>query len=106
MEIELTTESFDAEVLAADRPVLVDFWADWCVPCKMIAPILSDLAGEYEKRLKVGRLDVDAHGEIAARYNIVSIPTVLLFINGELADQHVGAAPKAAFVEFIEPHLS
>lgn len=106
MEIELTTENFDAEVLSAKMPVVVDFWADWCVPCKMIAPVLADLAGEYDGRLKVGRLDVDAHGEIAARYNIVSIPTLLLFRDGAVADQHVGAAPRDTIQEFVEPHLA
>lgn len=106
MEIELTTENFDEEVIASDTPFIVDFWADWCAPCKMIVPVLEALAGEFDGRLKVGRLDVDAHGEIAARFNIVSIPTLLLFKKGELVDQHVGAAPKETFVEFIEPHLS
>jgi thioredoxin 1 len=106
MEIELTAESFDREVLESDVPVIVDFWAEWCVPCKMVAPVLSEIAEEYDGTLRVGRLDVDAHGEVAARYNIVSIPTILLFKNGEIADQHVGAAPKDTLVDFISPHLS
>ncbi len=106
MKIELTTESFEHEVLESEVPVIVDFWADWCVPCKMIAPIMDELATDFSGRLKVTSLDVDAHGEIAAKYDVVSIPTILLFKGGDLVDQHVGAAPKQTIVDFFENHLS
>ena len=93
-EVEVTTENFEAEVASSDVPVLVDFWAEWCMPCKMIAPVLQELAEEYDGRLKIGKVDVDSHPEVASRYNVVSIPTLLLFRNGEMVKQHVGAAPK------------
>ena len=105
MEVELTTENFQQEVLESDVPVLVDFWAEWCMPCKMIAPILEELDGEYDGRLKIGRLDVDQHGEIAAQYNVVSIPTLLLFKNGEVVNQHVGAGPRKTIEGIFTDYL-
>ena len=105
MKVELTTENFENEVLQSDVPVLIDFWADWCMPCKMIDPILDEMAEEYDGTLKIGKLDVDQQGEIAARYNVVSIPTLLLFKDGEVAGQQIGAAPRERLEKLVKPHL-
>ena len=94
MEVTVTKANFDNEVLKSNVPVLVDFWADWCMPCKMIAPVLEDIARDYDGKLKIGKLNVDNESEIAAQFNVVSIPTLLLFKNGEVVRQHVGAAAR------------
>lgn len=104
--LELTEENFETEVLKSDKPVLIDFWAEWCAPCKMIAPIVEELASAYNGKLKVAKLDVDAHGLIAQRYRILSIPTVLLFKGGEVADQIIGAVPKKHLVARVEKVLA
>ncbi len=93
-EVTLTTENFESEVLKSDLPVLIDFWAEWCGPCKMISPIVEELAEAYEGKLKVGKLNVDEEGDIAAQYGIISIPTLLLFKDGELVNKQVGAVPR------------
>ena len=103
--ITITDDSFHAEVVESSLPVLVDFWAVWCGPCRMVAPIVDELAVEYEGRAKVGRVDVDSEQKIAADYGIRSIPTLLIFKNGELADQIVGAVPKKQLVEKLEAVL-
>ena len=90
MEMKFTAENFDAEVLQADKPVLVDFYADWCGPCKMMAPAIEKLAEEYDGKAVVGKLNVDDSGEIAARYEIMNIPTLILFRNGEIVKKLVG----------------
>lgn len=90
---EFTVENFEAEVIKSDSPVLVDFWAPWCGPCRFIAPVVEELATKYEGKVKVGKLNVDDHGEIAGQYGIHSIPTLLLFNNGDIADRKVGAVP-------------
>ena len=95
MEIELTNENFDAEVLKSEIPVLVDFWATWCGPCKMLAPTVAEIATEYAGRVKVGKVNVDNAPELAARYGIMSIPALLLFRNGEVARTSVGFVPKS-----------
>ncbi|MBQ4198947.1 MAG: thioredoxin [Kiritimatiellae bacterium] len=95
MEIELTDGNFDAEVLKSDLPVLVDFWATWCGPCKMLAPAVAEIAEEYAGRVKVGKVNVDDAPGLAARYGITSIPALLLFRNGEVARTSVGFVPKA-----------
>lgn len=95
MEIELTDGNFDAEVLKSDLPVLVDFWATWCGPCKMLAPAVAEIAKEYAGRVKVGKVNVDDAPGLAARYGITSIPALLLFRNGEVARTSVGFVPKA-----------
>lgn len=90
MEMKFTGENFDVEVLKADKPVLVDFYADWCGPCKMMAPAIEKLAEEYDGKAVVGKLNVDESGEIAARYGIMNIPTLILFKNGEIVKKMVG----------------
>lgn len=93
--ITITSANFESEVLQSDMPVLVDFWASWCGPCKMLAPTISEIASEYEGKVKVGKVNIDDDTAIAIKYGIVSIPTVVLFKNGEVADKSVGFVPKA-----------
>jgi thioredoxin 1 len=89
--LTFTDDNFQSEVLASKEPVLVDFWAAWCGPCRAIAPLVDQLAAAYKGKLKVGKLDIDAHQNVPQKYNVMSIPTLLLFKNGELADQIIGA---------------
>jgi thioredoxin 1 len=93
--IEFTDNNFDEEVLKSDKPVLVDFWAEWCGPCRMVGPIVEELAGEYEGKAKIGKVDVDSNPEVSVKYGIRSIPSLLIFKNGEVVDQIIGAVPKA-----------
>ena len=102
MEVVLTVENFESEVLKSEKPVLVDFWATWCGPCRMIAPIIEEIAHDYEGKIKVGKVNVDEQEELAVRYGISSIPTLLLFKNGEVAKKTLGYMPKDAVVKFIE----
>ena len=94
--VTLTDQSFDNEVLESTQPVLVDFWATWCGPCRAIAPIIEELAGQFEGRVKIAKLDVDENQTTASRYNVRSIPTLLFFQNGKVVDQIVGSIPKSA----------
>ena len=103
--MEFTETNFDNEVKQASIPVVVDVFATWCGPCKMIAPIIEEIAGDYEGRVKVGKLDADAEQKIAAEYQVRGLPTVLFFKNGEVADSQVGAANKAQYIEKIEALL-
>ena len=103
--ITLTDDNFDTEVIGSDLPVLVDFWAEWCGPCKMIAPSLEELAGEFEGRAKIGKLDVDSNQVTAGKYGIRSIPSLLIFKGGEVADQIVGAVPKNQLQSKLENAL-
>ncbi|MCA9395243.1 MAG: thioredoxin [Candidatus Omnitrophica bacterium] len=102
----VTQQNFEGEVLKSSVPVLVDFWAEWCGPCKMIAPIVDELADELSDKLKVTKLNVDDAQEIAAKYNIMSIPTLLIFKGGEPVEQIVGAMSKDQLLEKINPQLS
>ncbi len=99
--VVVSTQNFESEVVKSNIPVLVDFWAPWCAPCKMIAPVVEELAKEYDGKLKVAKLDVDANREIAQNFGIMSIPTLLIFNGGRVADQLVGAVPKSMLVDKI-----
>ncbi len=102
---EVTTQTFDDKI-AGDTPVLVDFWAEWCAPCRAIAPILEEIAAELQGELEVVKLNVDEHPDIAQRYGVMSIPTLMLFAKGEEKTRLVGARGKEALVKEIEPHLA
>jgi thioredoxin 1 len=104
MALEITDSNFQ-EILAEGKPVVMDFWAPWCGPCKMVGPIIDELATEYEGKVIIGKCDVDENGDVAAEYGIRNIPTVLFFKNGELVDKQVGSAPKSAYVVKIEAIL-
>lgn len=103
--IYLSDDSFENDVLKSDLPVLVDFWAEWCGPCKMIAPILDDVAEEYEGRVTIAKLNVDQNNVSPAKYGVRGIPTLLLFKNGELAATKVGALSKTQLKEFIDAQI-
>lgn len=102
---ELTDQNFEAEVLKAQVPALVDFWAVWCGPCRAIAPAVEALAKEYKGKLKVGKMNVDDHQQVPQRYDIRSIPTLLIFKGGNVVGQLVGAHPKAKIEEAIKKHI-
>lgn len=103
--IEFTDGNFDTEVLKSSLPVLVDFWAIWCGPCRMISPIVEELAEEYAGKIRVGKVDVDSNPATAMRYGIRSIPTLLLFKDGQVVEQIVGAVPKRVLVEKLSRHV-
>ena len=105
MAIEITDANFEEVVLKSDKPVLVDFWAAWCGPCRMVGPIVEELAKEYEGKAVVGKVDVDANQDFAAKYGVRNIPTVIIFKNGEVVDKQVGVAPKATYAGKIDAHL-
>jgi thioredoxin 1 len=102
----LNSQNWESEVLGSKEPVLVDFWASWCAPCRMIAPAIDALATEYKGRVKVGKVDVDENGDIAGRYGIRSIPTLLVFRNGEVVDQRVGAVPQGQLAELLDQQIA
>ena len=101
-EIKITKDNFEAEVLSSDIPVLVDFWATWCGPCQMLAPVIEEIAAEYEGKIKVGKVDVDEEKELAMAFRIMSIPTLMLFKGGEAAETMVGFRSKADIVKMFE----
>ena len=103
--VTLTDDNFENEVAASEKPVLVDYWAAWCGPCKMVAPIVEEIAIEYSDKLKVGKLDIDSNQESAAKQNVMSIPTLAIFKGGELIAQQVGALSKTQLTQFIESNL-
>ena len=102
--VEVTDANFVDEIEGADGLSMVDFWAEWCAPCRMVGPIVEELAQEYSGKVKVGKVDVDENQRVAQRFNVRSIPSILFFKNGEHVDTVVGAVPKAALVEKIEEH--
>ena len=104
--VNFTDASFDKDVLNAEVPVLVDFWAEWCGPCRMMAPTVDQVASDYAGKVKVGKLDVDSNQQTAARYGIRGIPTLLLFKGGQIVEQKVGAIGKPEFQKMLDKHLS
>ncbi len=103
--ITITDDNFETEVLKSDMPVLIDFWAVWCGPCKMISPIVEELADEYNGKLKIGKLDVDENQQTSIKYGVRSIPTLLIFKDGKLKDTVIGAVPKKNIVQRISTVL-
>ena len=103
--VTITDDNFEEEVLKSDKPVLIDFWATWCGPCRMIAPIVEEMATEYEDKAKIGKLDVDSNQQTSIKYGVRSIPTLLLFKDGELKVTIIGAVPKAHLVDKLESVL-
>jgi thioredoxin 1 len=103
--VNITDDTFEAEVLQSDKLVLVDFWATWCGPCKMIAPILEEIADEMSDQIKVTKMDVDVNKVVAGKFNIMSIPSLLFFKNGKMVDQIVGAVPKAQLLSRLDKVL-
>jgi thioredoxin 1 len=104
--LNFSDESFDKDVLNSEQPVLVDFWAQWCGPCKMIGPTVDALADEFAGKLKVGKVDVDSNSGTAERYNVRGIPTLLLFKGGKVVEQRVGAVGKAELLKMVQPHVA
>ena len=100
-EIVLTNDNFEAEVIQSELPGLVDFWATWCGPCRMVGPVVAEIAEEYEGKVKVGKVNVDEEDELAEKFGVQSIPTIILFKNGEEAARQVGFAPKAKLVQML-----
>lgn len=105
MALEITENSFEEIVLKSDKPVLVDFWATWCGPCQAIAPVIEELSAEFDGKAVVGKVDVDNNQDLSVKYGIRSIPTLLVFKNGEVVDKIVGMAPKTAIAEKISAQL-
>ena len=105
MALEITDATFDEVVLKSDKPVMVDFWAAWCGPCRMVGPIIDQVSNEYEGKAVVGKVDVDANQEFAAKYGVRNIPTVLVFQNGEVVGRQVGVAPKDAYTKALDSLL-
>ncbi len=105
MALEFTNENFQQEVIESDIPVLVDFWAVWCGPCKMLTPTIEQLSSEYEGKVKIGKVNVDENQELAAQYGIMSIPTIMIFKNGQVVEQFIGVQPKTVYAEALNKHI-
>ena len=105
VEVNVTKENFEAEVVNSDIPVVIDFWAEWCVPCKMIGPVLAEISEEYKGKLKVAKVNVDEAGELASEYNIISIPTLMVFNKGEVVKQQVGAVSRDVIIGLFKDLL-
>lgn len=103
--IEMTDANFEQEVLKSDKPVLIDFWAVWCGPCKMVAPVVEEIANEFNGKLKVGKLDVDSNPEVSMKFGIRSIPTLMVFKGGKVVEQIIGAVPKRNLLDKLTPHI-
>ena len=104
-EVELTSANFTEEVLQSGTPVLIDFWAPWCGPCKLMAPVVEEVALDLAGKVKVGKVNVDDHGDLAQQYNILSIPTFMVFKSGRVVEQFSGAMPKEALIQKLQAHL-
>ena len=102
MALEITDASFEEVVLKSDKPVMVDFWAAWCGPCRMVGPIIDEISSDYDGKAVVGKLDVDANQEFAAKYGVRNIPTVLIFKDGEVVSRQVGVAPKTTYAQALD----
>jgi thioredoxin 1 len=100
--LEFTDANFQDEVLNSDQPVLVDFWAEWCGPCKMLGPVIDELAGDYEGKAKIGKIDIDNNRDAAVQFGIQSIPSIIIFKNGEIVNKFVGISPKEDLAEAID----
>lgn len=105
MAVEITTDNFDEIVLNSDKPVMVDFWATWCGPCRMVGPIMDELHNDYTEKAVIGKVNIDEQNEIAMKYGIRNIPTVLIFKGGEIVDKQVGAAPKSAYQAKLDSQI-
>ena len=105
MALAITDATFEEVVLKSDKPVMVDFWAAWCGPCRMVGPIIDELSAEYEGKVVIGKVDVDANQEFAAKYGVRNIPTVLVFHNGEVVGKQVGVAPKQTYADSLDALL-